>query len=304
MFMRQLTYLVALDRHRHFARAAESCHVSQPALSAGLSELERELGITIVKRNRSFEGITPEGERVLVWARQVLASLDGLRQEADLVRNVPGGHLAIGTVPSAVQAVAMLAAEFERLIPGLTLEIYSLSTRDILHRLKRHDLHLGVTYSQSAATDEYDILPLFDERYVLVAGEHAVLPRHMDWAAVAALPLCLFSQEMQNRRYMDAAFLAAGVTPKIVLETNTIDILYAEARSGRVFSIMPVSALPGYFISHGIKIHSITPERTSPVGLLRLRQSTQPPLSDAAWKMAAGLDLQQMLDAPLAVLSR
>jgi hypothetical protein len=74
MFMRQLVYLVALDRHRHFARAAEACHVSQPALSAGLAELERELGITIIKRNRSFQGITPEGERVLAWAHQVLAS--------------------------------------------------------------------------------------------------------------------------------------------------------------------------------------------------------------------------------------
>src|ERR1700679_3540922 len=123
MFMRQLTYLVALDQHRHFARAAESCNVSKPALSAGISELERELGITIIKRNRSFQGITPEGERVLIWARQVLASLDGLRQEADLVRTVPGGHLAIGTVPSAVQAITVLSAEYRRLIPELTFEV-------------------------------------------------------------------------------------------------------------------------------------------------------------------------------------
>jgi DNA-binding transcriptional LysR family regulator len=85
MFMRQLTYLIALDKHRHFGRAAESCRVSQPALSTGISELERELGITIIKRNRSFQGITPEGERVIAWARQMLDSLEGLRQEAKLV---------------------------------------------------------------------------------------------------------------------------------------------------------------------------------------------------------------------------
>jgi DNA-binding transcriptional LysR family regulator len=60
MFMRQLTYLIVLDRHRHFGRAAENCHVSQPALSNAIRELERELGITIIKRNRTFEGITPE----------------------------------------------------------------------------------------------------------------------------------------------------------------------------------------------------------------------------------------------------
>jgi DNA-binding transcriptional LysR family regulator len=299
MFMRQLTYLVALDQHRHFARAAESCHVSQPALSAGISELERELGITIIKRNRSFQGITPEGERVLIWARQVLASLDGLRQEADLVRAVPGGHLAIGTVPSAVQAITLLAEEYRRVIPDLTMEVYALSTKDILQRLKKHELHLGVTYGQAANHEEYEVLPLFTERYVLVAGGQAGLPHAVSWTDVAALPLCLFSQEMQNRRIIDEAFEEAGVRPRVVLETNTIGVLYSEARSGRVFSIMPVSALPAYLVDMGIRVHPVMPERTSGIGLLRLRREVQPPISDAVWKLAGTLDLQGALDAPL-----
>src|SRR6476646_10160951 len=88
MFIRQLTYLTALDKRRRFGCAAQSCHVSQPALSNAIRELKRELGITIIKRNRTFEGITPEGERVILWARQMLASLEGLRQEAELVRSV------------------------------------------------------------------------------------------------------------------------------------------------------------------------------------------------------------------------
>jgi DNA-binding transcriptional LysR family regulator len=298
MFMRQLTYLVALDQHRHFARAAESCHVSQPALSVGISELERELGITIIKRNRSFQGITPEGERVLTWARQVLASLDGLRQEAHLVRAVPGGHLAIGAVPSAVQAITLLAEDYRRLIPDLTLEVYALSTRDILQRLKKQELHLGVTYGQSADPDGYDVLPLFKERYVLVAGGQETLPHSMSWADVAGLPLCLFSQEMQNRRILDEAFQNAGVTPRVVLETNTIGVLFSETRGGRVFSIMPVSALPPYLVDMGIRIHPILPERASSIDLLRLRREVQPPILDVAWELAANLDLQRILDAP------
>jgi DNA-binding transcriptional LysR family regulator len=302
--MRQLSYLVALDRHRHFARAAESCNVSQPALSTGISELERELGITIIKRNRSFQGITPEGERVLIWARQVLASLDGLRQEADLVRSVPGGHLAIGTIPSAVQAITILAAEYRRLVPDLTFEVSSLSTTEILQRLKRHELHLGVTYSQSAGDEDYDVLPLFTERYVLVAEANAVLPDIVRWEDVAALPLCLFSQEMQNRHIIDEAFQVAGVRPKVVLETNTICILYSEARSGRVYSIMPASALPSYLIDWGIRIYPIVPEQKSSVGLLRLRREVQPPLSEVVWKVAANLHLQRTLDAPFNGLAR
>ena len=60
MFIRQLNYLIALDKHRHFGRAAEACHVSQPALSNGIRELERELGITIVRRTAAFRASRPK----------------------------------------------------------------------------------------------------------------------------------------------------------------------------------------------------------------------------------------------------
>lgn len=304
MFMRQLSYLIALDKHRHFGRAAESCHVSQPALSTAISELERELGITIIRRNRAFQGITPEGERVLAWARRVLVSLEGLRQEAELVRSVPGGHLSIGAVPSAIHPITLLSAEYRQLIAGLTLEIQSLSTPEILLRLKEQDLHLGLTYDEAVAEDIYDVLPLFTERYVLIAGEQDSLPRQLSWAEAAELPLCLLSQNMQNRRMLDAVFLKSGVRPNVVLETNAIRILLAEALSGRAFSIMPLSALPTAYASAGVRIHAITPEHTAEVCLVRLRRETQPPLSDAAWRLAANIDLQRALDEPLAARPR
>ena len=300
MFMRQLTYLIALDKHRHFGRAAESCHVSQPALSTGISELERELGITIIKCNRSFQGITPEGERVIAWARQMLDSLEGLRQEAELVRSVPGGHLAIGVVPSAVHPVALLSAEYRQLISGLTLDIQSLSTQDILQRLKEQELHLGLAYDDAIADDTYDVIPLFTERYVLVAGRQASLPRELSWADVAALPLCLLSQDMQNRRMLDELFARNGAKPLVVVESNAIRILIAEALSGRAFSIMPLSALPTPYAGAGLRIHTIVPEHQADVSLIRLKREKQPPLSEAVWRLAANIDLQKTLDQPLA----
>lgn len=61
MLLRQLEYLVALARARHFAKAAQACYVSQPALSEGIRKLEEELGIPLVQRGRRFDGLTPEG---------------------------------------------------------------------------------------------------------------------------------------------------------------------------------------------------------------------------------------------------
>lgn len=176
-----------MDEHRHFGRAAESCQVSQPALSNGIRELERELGVTIIKRTRAFEGITPEGERVIRWVRQVLSSLEGLRHEADLVRSVLRGHLAIGVIPTASYAATLLSADYREMLPQLTLEVLSLSTPEILRCLKSQDIHLGMLYDKSVVGDAYDLLPLFAERYVLIAGEHASLPREAGLAEVADL---------------------------------------------------------------------------------------------------------------------
>ena len=67
-----LRYLVALDEHKHFGRAALACHVTQPALSNALRALEEEMGATIINRGRVFVGLTPEGERVLESAQRML----------------------------------------------------------------------------------------------------------------------------------------------------------------------------------------------------------------------------------------
>ncbi|OZI38100.1 hypothetical protein CAL29_07085 [Bordetella genomosp. 10] len=301
MFIRQLTYLIALDKHRHFGRAAESCHVSQPALSNGIRELERELGITIVKRNRTFEGITPEGERVIQWVRQVLASLEGLRQEADLVRSVPRGHLAIGVIPTANHAATLLSAEYREILPQLTLEVTSLSTPEILRRLKAQDIQLGILYDRSVANDgNYDVMPLFSERYVLIASEQASLPHQLDWAEVAQLPLCLLSPDMQNRQTLDGLFDALEVTPRVVLQTNDLRVLLVECLSGRAFSIMPLSALPTQYEGAGLRAHLITPEHAENVCLVRLRRDAQPALSQAAWQIASQLDLEAILNQALA----
>jgi len=297
MFIRQLNYLIALDKHRHFGRAAESCHVSQPALSSGIRELERELGITIIRRNRSFEGITPEGERVIQWVRQVLASLEGLRQEADLVGGVSGGHLAIGVIPTAGHAAALLSAEYREILPQLKLEVVSLATQVILQRLKSQELHLGMLYDRSVGDEDYDVLPLFSERYVLIAGEQTSLPRQLSWAEVAGLPLCLLTQDMQNRQTLDEIFEGMDAVPNVVLETNAIPVLLAESLSGRAFSVMPLSALPRQYEGAGLRAHPITPEHAEDVCLVRLRRETQPPLSQAAWRIAANLDLEAIFNA-------
>ena len=82
MDIKQLKYLIALDETRHFGKAASQCNVTQPTLSMRIRSLEEELGLVLIVRGQRFEGFTPEGERILAWARALLAAHDGLQAEA------------------------------------------------------------------------------------------------------------------------------------------------------------------------------------------------------------------------------
>src|SRR5678816_2878759 len=105
MDIRQLQYLVALAREKHFTRAAQACHVTQPTVSGRIRQLEQELGVPTVERGQRFHGLTPEGERVLTWANAILDNWESLQREIVGLRNTLGtlsGHLSIGVIPSAL----------------------------------------------------------------------------------------------------------------------------------------------------------------------------------------------------------
>ncbi|ACI51427.1 transcriptional regulator, LysR family [Gluconacetobacter diazotrophicus PA1 5] len=292
MFLRQLTYLIALDQFRHFSRAAESCGVSQPALSAGIRQLENELGVAIIHRNRRFHGLTDEGRRVLVWAKQTLAALDGLRQEAAFARDVCGGSLSIGVMSPALQTVPLLLEIFRDAIPGLHLEVLSGTAADIAHRLREQHLHLGVMYlDQIPADGPFDTLPLYTEQYVLAGSASARMPAgpSCGWADAADLPLCLFSRTMRSRQIVDAGFLEAGVRPSIILETDSISVLHSELRAGRLCSILPVAALPETVGDAGLRTIPIMPCVAPQVGIVKLRQPVMSPVLSRIWDVCGRL---------------
>src|SRR5450830_1245979 len=99
MDIKQLKFLIALDETRHFGQAAARCHITQPTLSMRLRSLEEELELPLVNRGQRFEGFAAPGERVLAWARTVLAAYDGLQAEAAACRGNLVGTLRLGVVP-------------------------------------------------------------------------------------------------------------------------------------------------------------------------------------------------------------
>src|SRR5580704_14894172 len=108
----KLEFIIALAREQHFGRAAETCRVSQPTLSSGIKYLEDMFGVLLVQRGSRFRGFTPEGERVLEWARRIVADARAMRQDVDALKRGLAGHLRIAAVPTALAMTAMLTTPY------------------------------------------------------------------------------------------------------------------------------------------------------------------------------------------------
>ena len=299
MFIRQLEYLATLAREKHFAKAAESCHVSQPALSSAIRSLEKELGIMIVQRGRRFQGFTVEGERVLAWAQQTLASLENMREDASLSKASLSGTLRVGAIPTTMPVSAYLTAAVRLAHPGIRFVLSSLSFEAIVDGLDQFELDIGFTYLEDRAVEGFESVKLFEEQYVLIAGRSETLPAEMTWQQAAALPLCLLTAKMRNRQLIEAAFRRAGAKPDVVLEADSLFSLYAHVREAGLYTIMPHSMLQFLDLTQ-VQCPPLIPVVTRSIGLIARNKPTLGPLAGAVVNVVRGLDLQARFDASLA----
>ncbi|MDP9793235.1 DNA-binding transcriptional LysR family regulator [Catenuloplanes nepalensis] len=298
MFLRQLEYLTALAREEHFGRAAAACWVSQPTLSDGIRKLEAEFGVAVVRRGHRFEGFTPEGERLLAWARRVLTDRTTMLAEFTRGERLTG-RLRIGAVPAALPPVALLTGPFCAAHPRAALTVLSLTSAEIQRRLTDGHLDAGLTYLTSAVRAGFRTHALYDERYLLLTAEdHPLAARaEVGWAEAAALPLCLLTTDMQYRRIVDGLFRRAGAVVSPRMETNSLSTLCAHVRAGLLSSVIPQAWLCLMGVPPGTRVVPMTgPVATSRVGLLMPDRRTPSLAVAALLEVASGLKIQQEID--------
>src|SRR3546814_14291644 len=112
MLIRHLAYFVTLAKERHFARAADACHITQPTLSAAIRKLEEDLCVPLVARGHPFTGLTPEGAKLLAWSRQILTDYPSLTNDLAGARTALVGYLRFGVITAALPACSYLPAGF------------------------------------------------------------------------------------------------------------------------------------------------------------------------------------------------
>jgi DNA-binding transcriptional LysR family regulator len=290
-----LKYLVALDEHKHFGRAAQACHITQPALSNALRAMEQELGTAIVTRGRSFVGFTAEGQRVLVSARRMLHEHELLQQDLKSGADNPRGSLRVGVVPTAVPIAARFSAMLQSLYPGIAPVVLSLSSPEIETGLDNLALDLGLGYTDRLGPRGMRIgtIAQYTEHYFLVRRAEVPSPDRLrigapiTWSQAARLPLCLLTPDMHNRSVVDAAFAAAGASVRPVIETNSILTLALSVVAGEVCSVLPgalVGAVRNYRELEALPL--VEPRILTPVGFM-IQSSDRPSRTlDAAIALA------------------
>ncbi|TCS65874.1 transcriptional regulator [Primorskyibacter sedentarius] len=288
----KLEMLIALARTKHFGRAAEHLGITQPTLSAGIKQLEKQLGVQLVLRGSRFGGLTPEGKRALVWARQIVGDTRRLRDEMRFRREGLSGLLRIAVIPTALTWASRLAAEFNRVHPQVEFTILSRSSADILEMLENLDIDAGISYLDNEPLGRVSKAFLYTENHTLICpADHPLADRaELDWAEVGAQRLCLLTPDMQNRRIINKLLNDAGVAPVTGFESNSTVVLVSQVREAGLCAVLPEDL--ARFLTLGRDLRMIPIVQGEPghsVGLVAQYHDPHTPVLQALLDVAAKL---------------
>ena len=284
MFLRQFEYLIALEKEGHFGRAAERCHVSQPSLSSALQQLEAELDVPIILRHHRYEGFTPEGERVVSWAKRLLADKKSMVEELAIMRSNLNGRLRIGAMPTSSPVLPKINQLFSALYPSVDVDIQFLGSDKLINELRNFELDVGITYLEGSSLNKLNTVTLYEEQLSLMIPKK-MLPMKQDsitWAQAAELPLGLLSPNMREREVMDEAFQNVGQDPSPQLECNSIFQLAFHVMQGDIATIVPNGFSKTNDAFPGTREVSLTsPVLSKPVGLVWEKVTPPLPMAQA-----------------------
>jgi DNA-binding transcriptional LysR family regulator len=279
MELRQLEYFVAVAEEANFTRAAERIHVAQPAVSAQIQRLEREVGQPLLDRSRRTVRLTAAGEAVLPYARAALAAVADIHVAVDELTQLVRGSVTIGTVTSHSVDIPSLLAAFHDEHPNVEITLSTDNSDALIEKVRTGQLDAAIV---SVPPDEHpeglDIEVATDEAIVAVVGPTDALAsrktirlRDLADRQLIALPV-----GAGIRHQFDDACAKAGVTPRIAFEASTPLALADLAERGLGVAIVPASVPRG---RDGLHEVAIVPELR---GRLALASRSGGPMSPAA----------------------
>lgn len=242
MLLRHVRYLMAVIEQGSFTRAALALHVSQPALSQQIRQLEERMGAQLIDRSGRTMRPTDAGEAFLAHARRALSELEAGDRAVRDVQDLSRGAVRLGFAPSiAAYMVGPLVQRFHEAYPGITLSLSEMAQDEMESAIGIDALDLGIAF-ETVHSEEIESLPLHQEHLCLIVGEQHPAAGKATGIAADALAdegLALLDLSFAIRATVDHYLRSIGVRPRIVVEANSIAAIIEIVRATRLGTILP-----------------------------------------------------------------
>ncbi|MEU3451009.1 LysR substrate-binding domain-containing protein [Streptomyces thermolilacinus] len=278
MQFQQLVYFVAVAETRHFTRAAERVHVSQPSLSQQIRALEKELGAELFSRARGNIALTDAGEALLPLARRILADADTARHEVQELAQLRRGRVRLGATPSLCTGLLPeVLRAFHDLYPGIRLFIEEGGSHDLVRGLARGALDLAlVVLPLPSPSPALTTVELLQEDLVVVSSAADPAPRRpVRIADLQGRPMVMFRHGYDLRELTVAACRAEGFEPSFTVEGGEMDAVLGFVRAGLGVAVVPsmVAARAG----RDVRVTALAPPGLRRTIALAHRSDVAPP---------------------------
>lgn len=276
MTLRDLEYLVALAETRHFGRAAERCHVSQPTLSAQVRKLEDTLGVALVERRPRRVGLTAAGTAVVERARRMLRDADDIRVVARASQDPLAGALKVGLIPTlGPYLLPRVAPRIAKALPKLQLMLHEYKTAPLVERTLAGDLDLAVL-ALPAETKGLVTRELFAEPFLVAMPErHPLAARKRVRVEDLEHRRLLLLEEGHCLRDQALAVCAHAGTEDQDFRATSLETLRQMVASGQGVTLLPRLAAEGpVAAAGGLAVRPFVPPSPSRVIGAAWRRST------------------------------
>ncbi|SEE44720.1 LysR substrate-binding domain-containing protein [Prevotella sp. lc2012] len=244
MTLQQLKYIVAINRYRNFAKAADACGISQPTLSAMLVKLEEELDVRIFERSNKSVQPTSSGEKIIRQAERTIAEAERITWLVNEDKGSIAGELLLAIGPTiAPYILPKFIRHYVEDYPSVKLRVMELKTDAMLNELLLGHLDAGIAISGNMRQGVLEI-PLYTERFMVYLSEHCwrklpvFRPENLEHEKMWVM------KEAQCLRESAFSFCKARTKGRHVYEAGSIDTLIRIVDENGGFTIIPEMHLP------------------------------------------------------------
>lgn len=273
MLARHIRYFLAVAEHLSFTKAAAALHVSQPALSQLVKQLEEEMGAQLFDRTGRTTRLTDTGIAYLQYVQRASQELQEATRAIHDVSDLSRGSLRLAVTPTfTTYLVGPLVEAFYARYPKITLNVREISQESIEDLLLAGELDVGIAFGEINSPD-IEALPLLDETLALVVSTAHPLAKEksVGLQALSAESLVLLSKEFATREQIDSYCRKYGIHPKVLMEANALGAVIEIVRRTRLSTLLPARTAQA---QENLVAIAIEPERLQRTAVLMRRRDT------------------------------